>query len=87
METKKAFTAPAASPTRSAVRTVNHTCPGLALATEAAAMADMAITLPTERSMPPVRMTSVWPRAIRAKGAAAIRMVVRLSTLVNRRLR
>ena len=62
-----------------ATSTVIQTCPGLALAVAAAAIADTAITLPTDRSMPPVRMTSVWPRAISANGAAATRMVIRLS--------
>ena len=78
---------PAARPTTRAESTVSHTCPGLALATLAAVIAETAMTLPTDRSMPPVRMTSVWPRAIRANGAAAMRMLVRLSALVKRRLR
>ena len=67
--------------------TVIQTCPGLALAVAAPAIADTAITLPTDRSMPPVRITSVWPSAISANGAAATRMVMRLSGVAKRALR
>ena len=53
----------------------------------AADIADTAMTLPTERSMPPVSTTNVCPSAISANGAAATRMVNRLSTVPNRALR
>ena len=78
---------PTARPTTMATRTVIQTWPGLAFAVAAPAMADTAITLPTDRSMPPVRTTSVCPSAISANGAAATRMVSRLSTVPNRALR
>ncbi len=70
-----------------AVRTVIQICPGLALATAAALMADTAMTLPTERSIPPVRMTRVCPRAMSANGAAAMRIVTMLSGVEKRALR
>ena len=79
--------APATKPTTRAVSRVSHIWPGLAFATVADAMADMAITLPTDRSIPPVRMTRVWPRAMSANGAAAMRMDWTLSMLANRALR
>jgi hypothetical protein len=37
--------------------------------------------------MPPVRITSVWPSAMRANGAAAMRIVRRLSGVAKRALR
>ncbi len=86
-DTRNPFRHPTASPTTIATRTVIQTCPGLALAVAAPAIADTAMTLPTDRSMPPVRITSVWPSAISANGAAATRMVTRLSGVANRALR
>ena len=78
---------PAISPTSTATRTESQIWSGKDLANRAPDIALTAMTLPTDKSMPPVRMTSVCPRAIRAKGAAAMRIVVTLSTVPNRALR
>jgi len=50
-------------------------------------MALTAITLPIDRSMPPVRMTKVCPNATSAKGAADTRIVRAFSGVAKRMLR
>ena len=45
-----------------------------------------ATTLPTDRSMPPVRITKVWPIASNARTEASSRIVWPFETVANRGL-
>ena len=55
-------------------------------ANNAATTPDSPTTLPTDRSMPPVRMTKVAPVASSALAATWIRMTLRLDTVRKERL-
>jgi hypothetical protein len=69
--------APAATETSSASKTATPTPMSRLTAAIAAAI---AITEPTERSMPPVAITSVMPTATRTVGATCSRIVRKLLT-------
>jgi hypothetical protein len=77
---------PARRPTPTAPATASQRRSGCPTTIEAPVMALTAMTLPTDRSMPPVRITSVWPSATSANGAAAIRIVRRFGRVANRAL-
>ena len=71
------FHNPASTPVpKAASSTTGRLCPDTVM--EAAVAPAMAITAPTERSIPPVAMTSVIPMASSATGAARFRMSIGL---------
>ena len=71
------FHSPASAPAPSeASTTTARLCPATVI--EAAVAPAIAITAPTDRSMPPVAITSVMPMASSATGAARLRISIGL---------
>ncbi len=80
--TRTPLTSPAAMPVRTASRTVSA-AGHWAWPVLDSTVSTIAMIPPTDRSIPPVRMTSIWPRATMPTTEARSPMLIRFPELRN----